>query len=179
MPAMSNLPVGKFTKLYGTEGEVVANLYDRFPADYDSEEPLFVSINSLTVPLFISSFVRRGRGAVIAIDDYDTPRRSEELLGREFYATNPDAEVAAYDGDDDEAWSDMEELLGWRVTFVGRKEDGEIVGYNDDEINPLFEVEVDGKDVYVPVVDEFIRKISRRKREIKFQLPEGLLELYL
>lgn len=179
MPAMSNLPVGKFTKLYGTEGEVVANLYDRFPADYDSEEPLFVSINSLTVPLFISSFVRRGRGAVIAIDDYDTPRRSEELLGREFYATNPDAEVAAYDGDDDEAWSDMEELLGWRVTFVGRKEEGEIVGYNDDEINPLFEVEVDGKDVYVPVVDEFIRKISRRKREIKFQLPEGLLELYL
>lgn len=179
MPAMSNLPVGKFTKLYGTEGEVVANLYDRFPADYDSEEPLFVSINSLTVPLFISSFVRRGRGAVIAIDDYDTPRRSEELLGREFYATNPDAEVVAYDGDDDEAWSDMEELLGWRVTFVGRKEEGEIVGYNDDEINPLFEVEVDGKDVYVPVVDEFIRKISRRKREIKFQLPEGLLELYL
>ena len=179
MPAMSNLPVGKFTKLYGTEGEVVANLYDRFPADYDSEEPLFVSINSLTVPLFISSFVRRGRGAVIAIDDYDTPRRSEELLGREFYATNPDAEVAAYDGDDDEAWSDMEELLGWRVTFVGRKEEGEIVGYNDDEINPLFEVEVDGKEVYVPVVDEFIRKISRRKREIKFQLPEGLLELYL
>lgn len=179
MPAMSNLPVGKFTKLYGTEGEVVANLYDRFPADYDSEEPLFVSINSLTVPLFISSFVRRGRGAVIAIDDYDTPRRSEELLGREFYATNPDAEVAAYEGDDDEAWSDMEELLGWRVTFVGRKEEGEIVGYNDDEINPLFEVEVDGKDVYVPVVDEFIRKISRRKREIKFQLPEGLLELYL
>lgn len=179
MPAMSNLPVGKFTKLYGTEGEVVANLYDRFPADYDSEEPLFVSINSLTVPLFISSFVRRGRGAVIAIDDYDTPRRSEELLGREFYATNPDAEVAAYDGEDDEAWSSMEELLGWRVTFVGRKEEGEIVGYNDDEINPLFEVEVDGKDVYVPVVDEFIRKISRRKREIKFQLPEGLLELYL
>lgn len=179
MPAMSNLPVGKFTKLYGTEGEVVANLYDRFPADYDSEEPLFVSINSLTVPLFISSFVRRGRGAVIAIDDYDTPRRSEELLGREFYATNPDAEVATFDGDDDEAWSDMEELLGWRVTFVGRKEEGEIVGYNDDEINPLFEVEVDGKDVYVPVVDEFIRKISRRKREIKFQLPEGLLELYL
>lgn len=179
MPAMSNLPVGKFTKLYGTEGEVVANLYDRFPADYDSEEPLFVSINSLTVPLFISSFVRRGRGAVIAIDDYDTPRRSEELLGREFYATNPDAEVAAYEGEDDEAWSSMEELLGWRVTFVGRKEEGEIVGYNDDEINPLFEVEVDGKDVYVPVVDEFIRKISRRKREIKFQLPEGLLELYL
>lgn len=179
MPAMSNLPVGKFTKLYGTEGEVVANLYDRFPADYDSEEPLFVSINSLTVPLFISSFVRRGRGAVIAIDDYDTPRRSEELLGREFYATNPDAEVATFNGDDDEAWSSMEELLGWRVTFVGRKEEGEIVGYNDDEINPLFEVEVDGKDVYVPVVDEFIRKISRRKREIKFQLPEGLLELYL
>lgn len=179
MPAMSNLPVGKFTKLYGTEGEVVANLYDRFPADYDSEGPLFVSINSLTVPLFISSFVRRGRGAVIAIDDYDTPRRSEELLGREFYATNPDAEVATFDGEDDEAWSDMEELLGWRVTFVGRKEEGEIVGYNDDEINPLFEVEVDGKDVYVPVVDEFICKISRRKREIKFQLPEGLLELYL
>lgn len=179
MPAMSNLPVGKFTKLYGTEGEVVANLYDRFPADYDSEEPLFVSINSLTVPLFISSFVRRGRGAVIAIDDYDTPRRSEELLGREFYATNPDAEVATFDGEDDESWSDMEELLGWRVTFVGRKEEGEIVGYNDDEINPLFEVEVDGKDVYVPVVDEFIRKISRRKREIKFHLPDGLLELYL
>ena len=70
---MSNLPVGKITKLYGTEGEVVANLYDRFPADYDSEEPLFVSIDSLTVPLFISSFTRRGRGAIIAIDGNANP----------------------------------------------------------------------------------------------------------
>lgn len=177
---MSNLPVGKITKLYGTEGEVVANLYDRFPADYDSEEPLFVSIDSLTVPLFISSFTRRGRGAIIAIDDYDTPRRSEELLGREFYTINPDAESSVLDGDaDDEEWSDMEELLGWRVRFVGRDEEGEIVGYNDDEMNPLFEVEIGDHYAYVPVVDEFIRKVSRRRREIKFDLPEGLLDIYL
>ncbi|MBR4038033.1 MAG: hypothetical protein IKJ02_05680 [Tidjanibacter sp.] len=46
-------------------------------------------------------------------------------------------------------------------------------------MNPLFEVEIGDRYAYVPVVDEFIRKVSRRRREIKFDLPEGLLDIYL
>ena len=80
---MSNLPVGKITKLYGTEGEVVANLYDRFPADYDSEEPLFVSIDSLTVPLFIESFTRRGNsGAIVRFADIDNDLLPDIAISR-------------------------------------------------------------------------------------------------
>ncbi len=177
---MSNQPVGKISKLYGTTGEVVINLYDRFPADHNMEEPLFVSIDSLTVPLFISSFVRRGRGAVATFDDFDTPRRSEELLGREIYLNDPAAGSEWLDDEyDDENVGDLDELLGWSARFVGSDLVGEIVDYTDDEVNPLFEVEVDGQSVYVPIVDEFIRKVSRRRREIRFDLPEGLLELYL
>ena len=48
-----------------------------------------------------------------------------------------------------------------------------------DEANPLFVVNVGGREVLVPVADEFISDIDDAARTIVFSLPEGLLELYL
>ena len=62
-------------------------LYNSFPDDFRMEEPLFVEIDKLAVPLFCSEWERRGQsGAVARFDDIDTERRAEEfLVGREIF----------------------------------------------------------------------------------------------
>ena len=79
--------VGRIGRLFGTEGGVMITLYNSFPDDFRMEEPLFVEIDKLAVPLFCSSFERRGQsGAVVRFEDIDTERRAEELLiGREIF----------------------------------------------------------------------------------------------
>ena len=85
----NRIAVARVGKLFGEarSGGVSLTLYEQFDDDFDfAAEPLFVEIDSLDVPLWCDSFERRGqRGATVHFADFDTPRRAEELLGKELY----------------------------------------------------------------------------------------------
>ena len=163
------IAVGRISRLFGTEGGVMITLYNSFPDDFRMEGPLFVEIDKLAVPLFCSSFERRGQsGAVVRFDDIDTERRAEDfLVGREIFIAEEEEER------DDEFY--MEDLIGFKV-MVGNQR-GELTDYYDSEANPLFEIELSGKSHLIPAAEEFIAHIDFEGRTIKFVLPEGLLEL--
>ena len=79
-----SIPAGRINKLFGTDGGVMLSLYADFPADFDTDTPLLVTIDALEVPLWCERFERRGAsGAVAAFADFDTERRAQELLGLE------------------------------------------------------------------------------------------------
>ena len=154
--------------MFGTEGGVMITLYTSFPDDFQMEEPLFIRVDELAVPLFCSSFERRGQSSAVAnFDDIDTERRAEEwLVGREIF-------IEEDEQDDDEFY--MEDLIGFKAS-VGRQR-GEVIDYYDSEANPLFEIRLGDKQHLIPAQEEFIAHIDFDKRTIKFVLPDGLLEL--
>jgi 16S rRNA processing protein RimM len=162
------IAVGRIGRLFGTEGGVMITLYTTFPDDFQMEEPLFIRVDELAVPLFCSSFERRGQSsAVVNFDDIDTERRAEEwLVGREIF-------IEEEESDDDEFY--MEDLIGFKA-IVGRQR-GEVIDYYDSDANPLFEIAIGDKLHLIPAQEEFIAHIDFDKRAIKFVLPEGLLEL--
>ena len=165
--------VGRVAKPFGREGELILNLFDTFPEDFDMEEPLFAKIDSLAVPLFFDSFEPRGRsGALVRFADFDTDARAAELVGCDLYVR-----TGAEEETDDAVY--MEDLVGFSVTFEGNDLSGTITDYVGSELNPLFEVTVDGKQAYVPAVEELIAALDIERREVEFALPDGLLELYL
>ena len=53
---------------------------------------------------------------------------------------------------------------------------GEVTDYIDSDINPLFELTIAGREVLVPAVDEMIGGIDFEREQIKFILPEGLID---
>ena len=166
---------GRINKLFGTAGSVMLSLYDAFPDDFDpAQTPLTVTIDGLDVPLWCDSFERRGQtGAVAAFADLDTERRAEGLLGLEFRIEEP------ADADDDKFY--LEDLIGFatEVEEAGdaEKHAGTLTDYYDSDTNPLFELEINGRRVLVPAVEEFIAHIDFEGRTVHFVLPEGLLTL--
>ena len=161
------LAVGRITKLFGAEGEVNVNLYADFPDNFSEEQPLFTIVDSLVVPLFCDSFSRRGRGsATVRFADIDTPKRAELIMGNEIF-------IEEAESDDDEFT--FEDLIGFTVKIGRRK--GEITDFYDNEYNPLFEVEIGGKQYLIPAVEEFIAAIDFDRGEMKLVLPDGLIEL--
>ena len=161
------IAVGRIGRLFGTDGGVMITLYTTFPDDFQMKEPLFIRVDELAVPLFCSSFERRGQaGAVVHFDDIDTERRAEEfLVGREIFVEDDD--------EDDEFY--MEDLIGF-TAIVGKRR-GEVTDYYDSEANPLFEIKIGDKEHLIPAQEEFIAHIDFDQQTIKFVLPEGLLEL--
>ena len=165
------LPVGRISRLFGRKGELLVSLYDSFPADFEIEEPLFVRIDSLAVPLFMEHFERRGRsGALVLFADFDNEVRASELVGLELQIREGESALE----EDDEIY--MEDLVGFEA-LIGENR-GEIVDFEEGE-NPLFRVEWQGREVLIPAVDEFIERFDLTRREVVFSLPEGLLELYM
>ena len=161
------LAVGRITKLFGAEGEVNVNLYASFPDDFSEEQPLFTMVDSLVVPLFCESFSRRGHSsATIRFADIDTVKRTELIMGNEIFIEEPDT-------DDDEFTFD--DLIGFTVKIGRRK--GTITDFYDNDINPLFEITLTDGVHLIPAAEEFIAAIDFDKGEIKFVLPDGLLEL--
>ncbi len=56
---------------------------------------------------------------------------------------------------------------------------GVIKGINDTTAQALFEIDREGIEILIPMNDEFIKKVDRRKKIILVETPEGLIELYL
>ena len=162
------MTVGRITKLFGAKGEVVINLYDTLPDNFDWEEqPFFTRVEELVVPLFCDKFERRGtKGAIVAFADIDNEKRAEMLLDHELMLDIKE------EGDDDEFYFD--DLIGFEVRIGCTK--GKLTDFYDNDFNPLFEIELKGKHHLVPAVEEFIAAIDFEKRFIKFVLPDGLIE---
>ncbi len=169
-------PVAKISKLFGVEGEVVLNLYDAFPGEPNNEEPLFAIIDSLTVPLFIESFTRRGNsGAIVRFADIDNEKRASELLSTVLYMADSDEDEDENDGE-----FYLEDFVGF-TAFIDGKDGlkGDVADFIDNDDNPLFAIEIDGQEILIPAVDEMVASFDIEKQEILFSLPEGLLEIYL
>ena len=56
---------------------------------------------------------------------------------------------------------------------------GHITGVNDQTAQALFEINYQGKEILIPVIDEFIVSVNREEQTLHVKTPEGLLELYL
>ncbi len=172
------VPAGRINKLFGTGGGLMLSLYDAFPDEFTTDQPLFVTIDGLEVPLYCERFERRGiAGAVATFADLDTERRAQELIGLEFRIAAAEPEPS-----DDEFY--LEDLVGFAVSGFETRAGGDpqpfagrVTDYYDSEANPLFELEIEGRRVLVPAAEEFFAHIDFEGRSLRLVLPEGLLNM--
>lgn len=159
--------VAKVGRLYGSDGELSLNLNSAFPREVSLDEPLFVYLDGLTVPLYLEAFMRRGvNGANVRFADIDNERRATQLLGCELY-------MPLSQGDDEIL--DMDSLVGFAIEIDGER--GELTAYYPSQMNPLFEVVIAGREVLIPAVEEFIEAVDIEARMMVLNPPEGLMEL--
>lgn len=165
--------VGRISKIFGLNGELVINLYDTFPYENANGESVYVEIDGIWTPFFFGSFRRRGQSkAVVVFDDMDTEYRASELVAKEMFVF---AEPEKPDADDDELY--LEDLTGYTVQINNQEGEGKITGFIDSEFNPLFEIDWNGTDILIPAADDFILEINEKKQTLRLEIPEGLLDL--
>ena len=159
--------IGRLGKTHGVKGEVSLlfddDVFDRVDADY-----LVVELDGILVPFFIEEYrFRSDTVALMKFEDVDTQQRANELTGCDVYF--PRALAA------DEGEVSLSLLVGFDLVEAnGGEIIGRIAAIDDSTANVLFELE-DGR--LIPANDDLIRDIDTKRKTIKMEIPEGLLEL--
>ena len=160
--------IGRLGKTHGVKGEVSLqfddDIFDRVDADY-----LVLELDGILVPFFIEEYrFRSDTVALIKFEDVDTQQRANELTGCDVYF--PRALAA-----DDEGEVSLSLLVGFDLVEAnGGTTIGRIAAIDDTTANLLFELEA-GR--LIPANDDLIRDIDTKRKTIKMEIPEGLLEL--
>lgn len=174
MPGETLYFLGTIRKTYGVDGEVVID-FDSAPATTSIKKlkSVFIELDGQRIPFFISAVKKTGsRSAIFKLDRVDKIDDARSLVHCNVYTNLLD--FAPLETDE----TDLSVLVGF--TLVGVRE-GEI-GKVDEIIiyprNSVLKIIVKGKEILIPFDEELIESIDEKQKQIRMDLPEGLIEPY-
>ncbi len=163
--------IGRLGKPHGVKGEIsflfADDVFDTADCDY-----LVVDVEGILVPFFIEEYRFKGsETALVKFEGVDTQERARALTGCQVYFPRHLASES-----EDASWA---EIVGYQlVDNHSGQAVGTISSVDDSTINVLFEIETaDGRQVLIPASEELITHVDKQKREIRMDVPKGLLEL--
>ncbi|MBA6151580.1 ribosome maturation factor RimM [Gelidibacter maritimus] len=166
--------VGKIVKKYSFKGELLIKLDTDEPEMFEDMESIFVDLRNNLVPFFIeSSQLHKSELLRIKFEDVDTEQDADALLKSELYLPLEFLPKL----DDDKFY--FHEIIGFTVEDVNFGKVGTVKSVNDSTAQALFEIDRDGIEILIPMNDDFIKKVDKKKKMITVDTPEGLIELYL
>lgn len=166
--------LGKIAKKFSFKGEVLIYLDTDEPEMYEDLESVFVEFNKNLVPFFIENAqLHKNDFLKVRFEDVDNEEKADELIGREIYL--PLSMLPKLEGNK----FYYHEVIGFDVIDKRLGNIGKIVSINDSAAQPLFEIDKDGIEILIPMIDDFIIEVNRNNKSIILNTPEGLVDLYL
>ncbi len=166
--------LGKIVRKHSFKGEVVIKLDTDEPELYQNMESIFVLHGTNLVPFFIEkSLLQKGNQLRTKFEGVDTELDADAIMKSGVYLPLTMLPKLT------ENQFYYHEIIGFTLEDTNFGEVGKIVGINEKTAQPLFEVDREGVDVFIPMIDNFIKKIDRDANKIIVETPEGLIDLYL
>ena len=164
--------LGRITKKFSFRGEVILKLDTDEPDIYENLDAVFIEVGKDLLPFFIekSSF-QRGNELRVRFEDVRTEEEAEAILKKEVYL--PLELLPRLEGEQ----FYFHEVIGFTLSDVNQGVIGTIESINDSTAQALFIVDGEKGQVLVPMVDDFILKIDRERKEVIVETPEGLIDM--
>jgi 16S rRNA processing protein RimM len=166
--------LGKIVRKHSFRGGVVAKLDTDEPELYQNLESIFVLLNNNLVPFFIDQILlQKGNQLRLKFEDVDSEADANAIMGAGLYL--PLEFLPKLKGNK----FYFHEIVNFEIEDVNFGLFGVIKRVNDRSAQPLFEIDFNGKEIFVPMIDDFIKKVDRKNKKILVETPEGLIDLYL
>jgi 16S rRNA processing protein RimM len=166
--------LGKIVRKYSFHGELLIKLDTDQPELYENLEAVFIDYRNTFIPFFIeSSQLHKSDLLRVQFEDVHTEAEADSLLKSDVYL--PLEFLPKLEGNK----FYFHEVIGFSIEDVNFGKVGIIKGVNDSTAQALFEIEKDGKEILIPVNDQFIVKVDRTKKTVIVDTPVGLIDLYL
>ena len=165
--------LGSIVSKFSFKGELLLKLDSNDPTVYKNLSTLFIYTEAELVPFFVISFrLHKSHLLRLKLNEVDDEQTANTLIKKEVFLPldllPPLKGTQFY----------YHEVLNFRV-FDGQNLIGSIVGFQDNQGQNLLEV-INKKQnkILIPVHDDFILSLNRKKKEMFINLPEGFLDLF-
>lgn len=165
--------LGKITRTHGLSGNVILKLDTDQPEFYNNIESIFVQINGLLVPFFIEKQQWTKDNSKIIAFKNATLQMAEQVVGKSVYL--PLSTLPKLKGNQ----FYYHDVIGFEIYDEQQKFCGKIKEINDQTAQHYFILDLKGKEVIIPIIKDWIIAVNREERQMKMQLPEGLLDVFL
>ena len=165
--------LGKITKLHGFKGNLILHLDTDEPEIYENMESVFVETNGILVPFFFEFIQPHSRGKMLVKFEDVSPEEAEKLINKSLYLpldTLPELEGSDFY---------YHEIIGFTLYDQSNTEIGLIKNVNDNSAQALFELDFNGKEILIPIVEDWILELDRENKAILVAIPDGLIDLNL
>ena len=161
--------LGKIIKIHGHQGQVMIALEAQFSEEIDDLELIFIKVDGLEVPFFISSLRDLGNNSIlVTLDGYESKEKVAEFIGCEIMASITGLEESPPDS-----------LPLFLRGFALIDSEGNNIG----RINKIasFPMQImlvisgnEGKEILIPLNTDWITAIDKKKKIIRMTLPDGI-----
>ena len=164
---MDLIEIGYFSKTHGIKGHLIF----KNEADFYKEEltALFVEINGSKAPYFISDLKESDKGFIILLEEINEIGKAKLLTGKKVFIEKK----FIIEQDEETEW------IGYELIDKNFGSLGNITGVSDNGVQLLISIIYKGKEIILPFAEEFIEKINKKAKKIRFNAPEGLIDVYL
>lgn len=165
--------IGKLVAAFGLKGELILQHYLGKKTSLKDLQAIFVEERkSSFIPWFIESSRIKGEEEIyLKLQDVNTREEATKLTQKEVWLTETDFKKYS-------AKTSPINLLGYNV-FEKSKELGTILEVIEQPHQILCRIEIETKEVLIPLHENTIIKIDHKKKQVIVELPEGLLEIYV
>ena len=124
------------------------------------------------IPYFISTAKAKNQDEMlISLEGVESPEKAKSLLRKKVWLKEEEVKKTA-------ALNAAISLLGFMV-FDKKKLLGKVLEVIEQPLQILLRIEVDKKEVFVPINESTLIGIDHKKEKIEVDLPDGLLDIYL
>ena len=135
---------------------------------------IFLKVDNSYIPYFISKISKYKNNSVrVKFENVKNESEAMELINYEVFL--PIEELPKLEGKK----FYYHEVIGFMVIDINHGKIGEITYINDQTPQHLFVVKSSGKEILIPINDDFILDLDRINKIVNLKIPEGLLKIYM
>ena len=173
IPKNNCVKIGYVQKPHGIHGELVIRFEEEYYETLEECPTLFMEIDNLLVPYFISDEGLRfksGESVITKLEWVNSDKKAKDLCGLSVFVNQDD--IVEFEDE-----MSPNALVGYQLFDETLGLIGEITEVNDYSGNLLLVVEYQGKEALVPINEDLIIRMDEDRREIELRIPDGLFDL--
>lgn len=159
--------IGSFSKTHGIKGHLV--LFEEEDFEVEGLQAFFCDSATGKVPYFIEELRDTAQGLLVKLEEVNTVEVAKTLVKKTVYVEKRFFIATETTGD----------FIGYELHDENLGLLGKVTASSNNGVQDLVSLEHNGREVILPLVDEFVVEINEADKKIHYRAPEGLIDIYL